>query len=79
MKGKVQMWGNSLAIRIPKPFANEIHLTNNSEVEISLKNGVLVVEPASKEVDFDELLEKVDKDNIHKLVDFGPPRGKEVW
>ncbi|KAF1080160.1 MAG: hypothetical protein GQF41_3627 [Candidatus Rifleibacterium amylolyticum] len=79
MKGKVQMWGNSLAIRIPKPFANEIHLTNNSEVEISLKNGALVVEPALEEVDFDKLLEKVNKDNIHKLVDFGPPRGKEVW
>jgi antitoxin MazE len=79
MKGKVQMWGNSLAIRIPKPFANEIHLTNNSEVEISLKNGVLVVEPTSEEIDFDDLLEKVNKENIHKLVDFGPARGKEVW
>lgn len=79
MKAKVQMWGNSLAIRIPKPFATEIHLKNNSEVEISLKNGVLVVEPASEEIDFDRLLEQVNKENIHKLADFGKPRGKEVW
>ncbi len=79
MKGKVQMWGNSLAIRIPRAFANEIHLANNSEVEISLKNGVLQVEPVSEEVDFDKLLEKVHEDNLHELVDFGLPRGKEVW
>ncbi len=79
MKGKVQMWGNSLAIRIPRAFANEIHLANNSEVEISLKNGVLQVEPVSEEVDFDKLLEKVSEDNLHELVDFGSPRGKEVW
>lgn len=79
MKGKVQMWGNGLAIRIPRAFANEIHLANNSEVEISLKNGVLQVEPVSEEVDFDKLLEKVSEDNLHELVDFGSPRGKEVW
>ncbi|MEW6712395.1 MAG: AbrB/MazE/SpoVT family DNA-binding domain-containing protein [Candidatus Riflebacteria bacterium] len=79
MKGKVQMWGNSLAVRIPKAFANEIHLTNNSEVEISLKNGVLQVEPVLEEVDFEKLLEKVNEDNLHELVDFGMPRGKEVW
>lgn len=79
MKGKVQMWGNSLAVRIPRAFANEIHLTNNSEVEISLKNGVLQVEPVLEEVDFEKLLEKVNEDNLHDLVDFGMPRGKEVW
>ena len=79
MKGKVQMWGNSLAVRIPRAFANELHLTNNSEVEISLKNGVLQVEPVLEEVDFEKLLEKVNEDNLHDMVDLGMPRGKEVW
>ncbi|MFZ5951207.1 MAG: AbrB/MazE/SpoVT family DNA-binding domain-containing protein [Candidatus Rifleibacteriota bacterium] len=79
MKGKVQMWGNSLAIRIPRAFANEIHLTSNSAVEISLKNGVLQVEPVLKEVDIEKLLERVTENNLHELVDFGMPRGKEVW
>ncbi len=79
MKGKIQKWGNSLAIRIPKPFANEINLTNNSEVEISLKDGALLVEPSVKEIDLDELLKKVNKKNLHKLIDFGPPVGREIW
>jgi antitoxin MazE len=78
MKAKIQKWGNSLAIRIPKPFANEIHLENNSSVEITLKDGALVVEPFSVELDFDALLKKVNKKNLHKLVDFGPPIGREI-
>ncbi|MBF0546363.1 MAG: AbrB/MazE/SpoVT family DNA-binding domain-containing protein [Candidatus Riflebacteria bacterium] len=78
MKGKIQKWGNSLAIRIPKPFANEIHLENNSSVEISLKDGAIVVEPSADEIDFDDLLKKVNKSNLHKLIDFGPPCGKEI-
>jgi antitoxin component of MazEF toxin-antitoxin module len=80
-------WATVLGYSISAAWVLYYYISGNSEVklylrnfvEISLKNGVLVVEPASKEVDFDELLEKVDKDNIHKLVDFGPPRGKEVW
>jgi len=78
MKAKIQKWGNSLAIRIPKPFANEINLENNSNVEISLKDGALIVEPSTSDVDFEALLKKVNKNNIHTLVDFGPPRGKEM-
>ena len=79
MKGKIQKWGNSLAIRIPKPFASEIKLNTNSEVEISIKNGALLIEPSIKEIDLDELLSRVSKKNLHKLIDFGPPVGREIW
>ena len=79
MKGKIQKWGNSLAIRIPKPFASEIKLNNNSEVEISIKNGALLIEPSIKEINLDELLSRVNKKNLHKLIDFGPPVGREIW
>lgn len=79
VKVRVQMWGNSLAIRIPKAFADEIRLSKNSAVEISLKNGMLEFEPILEEVNFDRLLEKVNEDNMHALIDFGMQRGKEVW
>ena len=79
MKGKIQKWGNSLAIRIPKPFASEIKLNTNLEVEISIKNGALLIEPSIKEIDLDELLSRVNKKNLHKLIDFGPPVGREIW
>lgn len=52
------------------------NLTKKSEVEISLKN---VVEHIFEEVDFERLLESVNEDNLHGLINFGTPRGKEVW
>ena len=39
MKMWMQKWGNSLAIRIPKAFAAELGLEENSPVELSLVKG----------------------------------------
>ena len=38
MKTRVQQWGNSLALRIPKSFAAEAGLRPNAAVELSLKS-----------------------------------------
>jgi antitoxin component of MazEF toxin-antitoxin module len=48
MESRVQRWGNSLAVRIPKPLAAEIGLEDSSPVELSLQDGKLVVAPAVK-------------------------------
>ena len=48
MKIRVQKCGNSLALRIPKSFAAEVGLDSNSSVEISLRDGKLVVVPSEK-------------------------------
>ncbi len=79
MKAKIQKWGNSLAIRIPKAFATEIRLENHSVVDISLKDGALLIEPSTDDIDFGALLDKVNRRNVHKLVDFGRPVGREIW
>ena len=34
MKTRIQKWGNSLALRIPKSFANEVGLEQDSPVEV---------------------------------------------
>ena len=36
MKTRIQKWGNSLALRIPKSFAAETHLEQGTLVEVSL-------------------------------------------
>lgn len=45
MKTRVQKWGNSLAVRIPKSFAAEAGLHANASVELSLVDGALVLFP----------------------------------
>ena len=80
MRSKVQMWGNSLALRIPKPFAVEAGLDRNTPVEISLEQGSLVISKAMRdEYSLSELLNEVNSENMHREVDFGAPAGNEVW
>ncbi|MBF0245617.1 MAG: AbrB/MazE/SpoVT family DNA-binding domain-containing protein [Planctomycetes bacterium] len=79
MKAQIQKWGNSLALRIPKAFAEEISIDHGSNVELSLKKGSLVIHPVeTRAYSLDEFLSRVNKDNIHAEFDFGSPVGKEL-
>jgi antitoxin MazE len=77
MKSKVQKWGNSLAIRIPKPFANEIGLHPDSEVELSVYEGSLVLKATRPHYRLEDLVKGITAKNRHPEIDFGPPQGKE--
>jgi len=80
MTTRVQKWGNSLALRIPKPFATEAGLTPNTAVNIALKDGTLVIRPARPTtLRLASLLRKVTKRNIHDESDYGAAVGREVW
>ena len=80
MRTRVQKWGNSLALRIPKSFATEAGLQNESPVEVSLVNGKLVVAPVVEpRLTLQELLAQVTEDNLHHEVDAGLATGNEAW
>lgn len=80
MRTRVQKWGNSLALRIPKSFAAEVGLQKEAPVEISLADGGLVIRPvAEPKLTLKRLLARVTKENLHHEVDTGPAVGKEAW
>ena len=80
MKIQVQKWGNSLAVRIPKSFAQETNIDQGSVVDLVLEEGDIVIKPRSKPTYIlDELLSQVTKENIHDEIDTGDAQGKEVW
>ena len=80
MKARVRKWGNSLALRIPKSFAEEAGLCENGAVNLSLVDGTLVVQSlAPQSPTLDELLSGVTKDNIPGEWKTGPATGKEAW
>jgi antitoxin MazE len=80
MKTRVQKWGNSLALRIPKSFAAEVGLDPNSSVEMSLRGGKLIVVPADKpKLTLKQLLAQVTEENLHDEVDTGLAVGGEAW
>ena len=80
MKTQVQKWGNSLAVRIPKAFANDLGLDQDSTIELALKDGCLVLKPTTlPKYELRSLLSKVTEDNRHGEYDFGGPTGNELW
>ena len=80
MLTKVQKWGNSLALRIPKAFAVGAHLENDSLVEISLVKGKIIVTPVSApNWTLDELVAGITQDNLHTEVDTVFAIGNEIW
>ena len=79
MMAQVQKWGNSLALRIPKAFAEEASIANGTQVELSLRQGSLVVHPVvPQKFDFFTLLAGITPDNVHDECDTGEPVGKEM-
>ncbi len=80
MRTRIQKWGNSLALRIPKSFASEVGLQRESTVEVSLSDGTLVIKPVAKpESTLKQLLSKVTPENIHHEVETGSAVGNETW
>lgn len=78
---KVQKWGNSLAVRIPKAFAGEINITENSSVNLTLIDGTINLKPTENNYEYrlDDLVEQVNERNLHSEYDNGKPEGKEIW
>ena len=79
MQTKIQKWGNSLAVRIPKAIAEETLLKENSTVELTVEAGVLCVTPRRRKMTLRALLDAITEDNIHDEVSTGKPVGKEAW
>lgn len=79
MKTRIAKWGNSLAVRVPRPFAEEIGLEEGREVDLSLVDGKLVLSSSDEEWSLDRLIAGITKDNVHTETDTGPPLGNEIW
>jgi antitoxin MazE len=79
MKTTIQKWGNSLAVRIPRPFAEEVRLAENTTVDLSVRGGKLVIVPADPELSLDSLVEQINDNNRHAEVSTGEPIGNEIW
>jgi antitoxin MazE len=80
MNTHIQRWGNSLAIRIPKAFAEETGLQANDQVELTIRDGQIILTPIkSKTYSLDDLLAGVTAENRHNEWDTGTTAGNEVW
>jgi antitoxin MazE len=77
---QVQKWGNSLALRIPKPFAEDAGVRAGTTVDLSVSEGRLLAAPIRKRKPrLKDLLARVNRKNLHAETGTGPAVGREVW
>ena len=80
MQTKVQKWGNSLGLRIPRTVAAEVRVIEGSTVDLSVESGRLLVRPIhARRYTLRELLKKVTRRNLHSEIATGAPTGREAW
>lgn len=77
MQATIKKWGNSLAIRLPKPFTEQIGITADSKIEIIIENNKIIV--SKKNEDLEDLVSKITNSNTHKETQTGKITGKEIW
>jgi len=80
METNVRRWGNSLAVRIPRPFAADLGMEEGSPVDIAVEDGGIVIRPARHaRLSLDDLLASVTAKNTHAETETGPRVGREAW
>lgn len=82
MLSKIQKWGNSQGIRIPKALLTDAQINVGDEVNIAVKDGALVVTPAQRnrrKYNLKDLVARIPDDYQVKETDWGEPVGNEVW
>ncbi len=82
MHTKIQKWGNSQGLRLAKTVLEDAHLGVGDEVDVAVRDGIIVVAPARKirgRYRLEDLVAQIPKDYRASEVHWGEPVGKEEW
>jgi antitoxin MazE len=79
VKAQLVKWGNSQAVRLPKSILEAAQLTEGDQLEITVENGQIVLEPETARPTLESLVSKITPQNRHREQDWGRPAGNEVW
>ena len=76
-KSHISKWGTSLAVRIPKPIAEQWGVQEGSAIELVPQGDHVLLRKRS--YDLASMLAQVTPGNVHTEQDSGPARGNEEW
>lgn len=78
MLAKVQKWGNSQGIRIPKSILEKADISSNEDLDIKVIDGRIILEPVHKHKTLKERIKDYDGDYQCSEWNTGNPIGREV-
>ena len=75
---RIQKWGNSLGLRIPRSFAHEARVDQGSAVDLSVRGGRLIIVPLKPgRWRLEALLARITPGNLHTEMLGDEPVGRE--
>jgi antitoxin MazE len=75
---QIVKWGNSLAIRIPKPVAEEAGVTEGDAIELKAHQGEIKVRLRERVPSLQELVSQITPENRHGETMVDREIGKEI-
>jgi antitoxin MazE len=79
MQAQVLKWGNSLAVRIPKPVADGAHLQVGDPLEIAIgADGVVEMHRIGEIPTLAQLVAQITPENRYTEISLGPEIGREA-
>ena len=82
MLTKIQKWGNSQGLRLAKNVLEDACLGVGDEVDVAVRDGVIIVAPIRKirgRHRLEDLVAHISEDYHASEVDWGEPVGREAW
>jgi antitoxin MazE len=77
MYTKIQKWGNSQAVRLPKAILEMAKLKENDKVELKVHEGTVIITPVNRHKTLQERIAEYEGDYQCTEWDTGNPVGKE--
>ena len=74
---QIVKWGNSLAIRIPKPLAEQAGVEEGDPIVIEAERGQIRLKRKERVPTLKELVAQITPENRYDEIPSGPERGKE--
>jgi antitoxin MazE len=74
---QIVKWGNSLAVRIPKPVAEAAGVREGDAIVIEADEGHIRVRRKQRVPSLKELVGQITPENRYEEIPSGPARGKE--
>jgi antitoxin MazE len=76
-ESQIVKWGNSLAVRIPKPLAEEAGVREGDPIVIEATQGLINLRPKHRVPTLRELVAQITPENRYEEIQTGPECGQE--
>jgi len=76
---RVAKWGNSLAVRIPRETAERAGIREGDAIQVAASPGKVTFARKRRVYRIEDFVKRMKPENEPELVDWGTPRGKEIW